>query len=116
VLRPLEVEIRAVQEEVRALRAAREVAVGQASDTARYHQGQARFRAVFEHSPLGHKIIGPDLAIRQANAATAALLGVAAPRDLVGRRISEFAHPAHRADWAALQTALWDHHLPAFAL
>jgi PAS domain S-box-containing protein len=75
-----------------------------------------RYRTVFEHSPLGHKIIGPDLLIRQANPAVAALLGVASPEALVGRPIRDFAHPDHDDDWAALQAALWKRSLPSFAL
>ena len=38
----------------------------------RYEQSQIRFRTVFENSPLGQKIITPDLTIRQANAGSPA--------------------------------------------
>lgn len=72
----------------------------------RYRLSQVRFRTVFEHSPLGHKIIAADLTIRQANAAVAALLGLASPLDLLGHTILEFAHPDYVADWARLQVAL----------
>jgi PAS domain S-box-containing protein len=112
----LEAEIRALREENQALREVSREAGLLARDAARYHQSQVRFRTVFEHSPLGHKIIGPDLLIRQANPAVAAMLGLASPEELVGRPIRDFAHPAHDADWAALQAALWDHSLPSFAL
>lgn len=81
---------------------------------ARYYQSQLRFRTVFDHSPLGHKIIGPDLLIRQANAASASLLGLESPLELLGHTMLEFAHPEFRAEWARLQEALWTHHIPFF--
>jgi PAS domain S-box-containing protein len=112
----LEAELRALREQNRALQEASHAAGALARDAARYHQSQVRFRTVFEHSPLGHKIIGPDLLIRQANPAVAEMLGLAAPEELVGRPIRDFAHPDHRDDWAALQAALWNHALPSFAL
>ncbi|MBC8083073.1 MAG: PAS domain-containing sensor histidine kinase [Hymenobacter sp.] len=82
----------------------------------RYEQSQVRFRTVFENAPLGQKIITPDLTIRQANPAVVAMLGCAGVEDLVGRKIIEFAHPDHRADWQELQARLWEHRLPAFTL
>ena len=112
----LEAEIRALREENLALRELSHDAGVLARDAARYHQSQVRFRTVFEHSPLGHKIIGPDLLIRQANHAVAAMLGLASAEELIGRPIRDFAHPGHHDDWAALQAALWDESLPYFAL
>ncbi|GAA4383211.1 PAS domain-containing sensor histidine kinase [Hymenobacter koreensis] len=79
-------------------------------------QSQLRFRTVFENSPLGQKIIDPDLTIRQANRALALMLGLGQPEELVGRRIMEFAHPAHLADWTNLQERLWAHKEPNFQL
>lgn len=84
------------------------------AERARHYQ--LRFHTVFEHSPLGHKIIDADLVIRQANAAVAAMLGLSSPLELLGHRILEFAHPDYEADWARLQDSLWAHHLPWFAL
>jgi two-component system sensor histidine kinase VicK len=81
-----------------------------------YEQSQARFRTVFENSPLGQKIITPDLTIRQVNAAVVAMLGFTRPDELIGRRILEFAHPQFRADWHHLQAQLWEHKLPHFTL
>jgi len=71
---------------------------------------------VFENAPLGQKIITPDLTIRQANPAVVKMLGCAGVEDLVGRKIIEFAHPDHRADWQELQERLWEHKMPAFTL
>ncbi|WP_426061247.1 PAS domain-containing sensor histidine kinase [Hymenobacter sp. B1770] len=82
----------------------------------RYQQSQERFRTVFENAPLGQKIITPDLVIRQANPAVVQMLGCASVKDLVGRKIMEFSHPDHRADWQDLQRRLWEHKLPAFTL
>ncbi|MGI4874278.1 MAG: PAS domain-containing sensor histidine kinase [Janthinobacterium lividum] len=82
----------------------------------RYEQSQVRFRTVFENAPLGQKIITPDLTIRQANQAVVAMLGFTRPDELIGRKIIEFAHPDHRADWQQLQQRLWAHKMPAFSL
>ncbi len=84
--------------------------------TTRYEQSQVRFRTVFENAPLGQKITTPDLTIRQANQAVAAMLGYTRVEDIVGHKIIEFAHPDHRADWQELQKRLWEHKLPAFTL
>lgn len=81
-----------------------------------YEQSQARFRTVFENSPLGQKIITPDLTIRQANQAVMTMLGCTRLDDIVGHKILEFAHPDHRADWHDLQKRLWEHKMPAFTL
>jgi two-component system sensor histidine kinase VicK len=85
-------------------------------EAVRYEQSQARFRAVFENSPLGQKIITSDLTIRQVNPATLQMLGFAQAEQLVGHKILEFAHPDHRADWHELQKRLWEHKLPSFSL
>ncbi|MDF7815073.1 PAS domain-containing sensor histidine kinase [Hymenobacter sp. YC55] len=82
----------------------------------RYQRSQERFRSVFENSPLGQKIIDPDLRIRQANQALATMLGLKKPQQVVGRRIIEFAHPDFVADWQRLQQQLWAHKKPHFAL
>ncbi|MCC2546619.1 PAS domain-containing sensor histidine kinase [Hymenobacter sp. BT175] len=109
----LAAENAALLEEVRLLRQ-------QQGDIAKhqdaYAQSQARFRTVFENSPLGQKIIDPDLCIRQVNQAVVDMLGYTSPEDLLGRKILEFTHPDHRADWRELQQRLWAHKLPHFAL
>lgn len=77
-------------------------------------QSDVCFRTVFEHSPLGQKIINPGLLIRQANPALVAMLGLARRDEVEGRRILEFTHPHYRADWDHLQERLWGHHIPTF--
>ncbi|GAB3637791.1 hypothetical protein GCM10027422_33810 [Hymenobacter arcticus] len=79
-----------------------------------YEQSQVRFRTVFENSPLGQKIINPDLTIRQANPALVAMLGLTHPDEVEGRRILEFTHPHYRDDWNHLQERLWGHRIPNF--
>ncbi|KUG09020.1 PAS domain-containing sensor histidine kinase [Solirubrum puertoriconensis] len=113
----------ALQEEVLALRAKIEWLRAERTEmetvralTERYQQSQVRFRTVFEHSPLGHKIIDADLIIRQANPALVAMLGLSGKSELVGRRILEFVHPHHRYDWEQLRERLWARKLPSFSL
>ena len=82
----------------------------------KFEQSQVRFRTVFDHSPLGNKIIDSELHIRQANPAVVAMLGFTHPRELVGHKIIEFAHPDFRNDWHNLQEHLWQHKTPYFVL
>ncbi|RZJ95344.1 MAG: PAS domain-containing sensor histidine kinase [Hymenobacter sp.] len=107
-----EAHIQTLQDEVARLQA---IQHQQAAD-ARAYQRPEPFRTVFDQSPLGHKIIGPDLLIRQANAASATLLGLESSLEVVGHAILEFTHPDSQAEWAGLQAALWTHRLPSFAL
>ena len=112
----LEAEIQQLRAENQRLRADREVQAEHAAQAKRYQQSQERFRTVFDNSPLGLTIIGPDLVIRQANQEVATMLGLASPEALVGRGIIEFAHPHHRYDWNLLQERLWKHKTPSFSL
>ena len=82
----------------------------------RYQRSQDRFRTVFENSPMGQKIIGPDLVIRQANQALATLLGLQTPQQVVGRKIMDFTHPAFVQGWQQLQQELWTHKKSSFVL
>ncbi|WP_177204907.1 sensor histidine kinase [Hymenobacter arizonensis] len=108
----LEEEIRALRAENKALRAA-----AVRADAAADHQlHQARFRTVFEHSPLGMKIIGADLGIQDANTAVATLLGLDSPVEVLGHSILEYAHPDDWTHWRRLQQELWTHRRPWFAL
>jgi two-component system sensor histidine kinase VicK len=109
-------QVQALQQENRELLAHQATADLQKVVQHQYEQSQVRFRTVFENSPLGQKIITPDLTIRQVNAAVVAMLGYTSPEELIGRRIMEFAHPQFRADWHHLQAQLWEHKLPHFSL
>jgi two-component system sensor histidine kinase VicK len=77
---------------------------------------QTRFRTVFQNSPLGLKIINPDLTIRQANPALVAMLGCTHAGQVEGRRILDFVHPNYYADWQLLQRRLWARQVPYFML
>ena len=111
----LRAENEALRERIQQLEAAQDAAAWQKARDERYEQSQARFRAVFENSPLGQKIITSDLVIREANPALAAMLGCADAQAVVGRRIMEFAHPHFRLDWTHLQERLWAHRIAGFS-
>jgi PAS domain S-box-containing protein len=111
----LEAQLQALRAELARLQAVAPQQVPPPGDSSRDDPSQRRFRTIFDHSPLGQKIIGSDLTIRQANAACADLLGQESPSALRGRTILEFAHPEYRTVWAHLQAALWTHRVPFFA-
>jgi two-component system sensor histidine kinase VicK len=109
-------ELDALRLENEQLRADKAALAVQQAKADKYEQSQVRFRTVFDHSPLGHKIIDNELIIRQANPAVVAMLGLTKVEELVGRRIIEFSHPDYRADWNRLQESLWAHKTPHFTL
>jgi two-component system sensor histidine kinase VicK len=109
-------ELDALRLENEQLRADRATLAIQQAKADKYEQSQVRFRTVFDHSPLGHKIIDNELIIRQANPAVVAMLGLTKVEELLGRRIIEFSHPDYRADWNRLQESLWAHKTPHFTL
>ncbi|WP_375434368.1 ATP-binding protein [uncultured Hymenobacter sp.] len=110
-----EAEIHALRAEIARLRTEQGQYAVQQKEAERFQKSQARFRTVFEHSPLGLKIIDSDLTVCQANAAVGTLLGFASS-ELLGRGILDFAHPDYYADWARLQQDLWSHRTPWFAM
>lgn len=112
--RSLQAENEALRTQVHRLQADRAPVAEHQQNTDAREQSQVRFRTVFEHSRLGHKIITADLLIRQANPALVAMLGFTRPDELQGRRILEFAHPHYRSDWHDLQERLWGHHIATF--
>ncbi|WP_198172741.1 sensor histidine kinase [Hymenobacter ginkgonis] len=112
----MEAQIQALRAELAQAHEAQRQQEAQREEITRDYHRQLRFRTIFEHSPLGQKIIDADLTIRQANAAIADLLGLESPLELLGHAILEYAHPDHYADWARLQEALWAHHLTSFTL
>ncbi|WP_046245330.1 PAS domain-containing sensor histidine kinase [Hymenobacter terrenus] len=112
----LKTELRSVRAELEWMRTERVDKAEHQALADRYADSQDRFRTVFENSPLGQKIITPDLVIRQANRAVLDMLGCAELEDVVGHKIQEFAHPDHQEDWRFLQERLWAHKLPHFTL
>ncbi|MGI4734444.1 MAG: PAS domain-containing sensor histidine kinase [Janthinobacterium lividum] len=91
-------------------------AADQQAKAAESKPSEDRFHTVFNHSPLGNKIIDADLTIHQANPAALALLGLTRLEELVGHKIIEFAHPDHVPEWQKLQEQLWGHKTPYFML
>ena len=81
-----------------------------------FGKSQERFKTVFEKSELGNKIIGEDLAILEVNEALVNLLGFSSPKDLINRKVIEFAHPDYIKHWHKLQEALWQEKISTFAL
>ncbi|GAC1376495.1 MAG: hypothetical protein NVS3B25_23590 [Hymenobacter sp.] len=113
---PKKQQVASLQQKNTRLRQQKAAADEQKAQDQRYEQSQDRFRTVFDNSPLGQKIIGPDLVIRQANKALATLLGLKSIKKVVGRKIIDFAHPDFVQDWQQLQEQLWEHKKPYFAL
>jgi len=68
---------------------------------------EARYRATFEHSPLGIAIIGLDGAVVEANHALCRMIGRSAD-SLIGSEITSLVHTADRS----LLVARTDPHLP----
>lgn len=114
-----EAEIRALREEIRRLRsentAARAKLERQEAMENGYRESQSRFEAVFYQSVLGQKIIARDLKITQVNEALQQMMGYS-EAELVGTRITAFAHPDFIHDWKVLQTKLWEEQIPAFQI
>ena len=113
---PEKKQVKSLQQKNTRLREQKVAADEQKVVAERYQRSQDRFRTVFENSPMGQKIIDPDLCIRQANQALATLLGLKSPKQVVGRKIIDFAHPDFVKDWQHLQEQLWNHKKPCFVL
>jgi two-component system sensor histidine kinase VicK len=103
---PEKEQVKSLQIKNTRLRQQKVVADEQKVADERYQRSQDRFRTVFENSPIGQKIIDPDLCIRQANQALATMLGFKGPKQVVGRKIIDFAHPDFVQDWQQLQQQL----------
>ena len=87
----------------------------QVASEKKYEESQSRFEAIFDQSMVGNKIINPDLKIIQVNAALQQLLGYT-QEELIGTKITNFAHPDFIHDWLKLQKSLWEEKIPAFQI
>lgn len=94
----------------------REQARQLADVTRAYQESLSRFRAVFEASRLGNKIIAADLKILQVNAALVKLLGYSDKEDIIGTLILDYSPPERHEEWRYLQQQLWKHSAPSFSL
>jgi PAS domain S-box-containing protein len=81
-----------------------------------YQDSQTRFRAIFEYSRLGNKVITADLKIVQVNPAMVALLGYSTKEELIGTRILDYSPEENHAHWKVLQQQLWKEATPSFSL
>lgn len=82
----------------------------------KHNRSQLRFKTVFEKSQLGNKILGEDLSILEVNEAFINLLGYDDAKDIINRKVIEFAHPDFIKHWHDLQLALWKEQIPTFSL
>jgi two-component system, OmpR family, sensor histidine kinase VicK len=116
-LRQLKAENRLLRDENQQLRAEKAAAQRKLEQEQaiekEYQQSQSRFQSIFYESKLGNKIIGPDLKIIQINAALQVILGYSA-KEIVGTKITQYAHPDFVHHWQELQESLWTQQIPSF--
>lgn len=99
-------------EEIKLLRAALEK---QTLIEKRCEESQERFRTIFEQSHFGNKIIDSNLTIIQVNSTLQSMLGYT-DRELVGTKITDYAHPDFVKPWHCLQEELWTRQIPSFQI
>jgi PAS domain S-box-containing protein len=85
-------------------------------DKTEYQNSQTRFRAIFEYSRLGNKVITADLKIVQVNPAMVALLGYTNKEELIGTQILDYSPKENHEHWKVLQEQLWKNSTPSFSL
>lgn len=81
-----------------------------------FNESHLRFKTVFESSLLGNKIISADLKILEVNQALVDLMGYDSKKDLIGKKITDFAPMEFRDDWKAYQDRLWTQSMPSISL
>jgi len=86
------------------------------NDLLAINNDQTRFRTIFEHSPVGNKIIDSSLKILQVNMAMVRLLGFSNKEEIEGTKILDFTPEEYQKDWKKLQEQLWTHKLSSFSL
>ncbi|SIR40386.1 PAS domain-containing sensor histidine kinase [Pontibacter lucknowensis] len=114
-----EAEILALRKEIEQLRLENAAAYEKLNTQQAIHKNfevsHSRFEAIFYQSVLGQKIISADLKITQVNEALQRMMGYS-KAELIGTRITEFAHPDFVLDWQALQKKLWEEQIPSFQI
>lgn len=78
-------------------------------------ESQERFETIFNESTVAQKIIDQTLKIRELNQAFTDLLGYTKD-EILGSVILDYTHPDYKAQWQALQQALWKKQLSHFDL
>lgn len=109
---PLEEEVSLLKAEIASLKALQLEKDRLKQD---YENSQVRFKTVFEQSPYGNKLINADLEIIKVNKALSRLLGYS-KKELLGRRITDLAHPDFVEHWKKLQFKLWAAHSACFCV
>ncbi|RNI31180.1 PAS domain-containing sensor histidine kinase [Rufibacter latericius] len=108
----LRTQISQLQEEKSAYQLQREA---ENALTQRYEESQSRFKSIFYQSKLANKIIAPDLRVIQINEALQKMLGYS-EEEIIGTRITEYAHPDFISHWRELQENLWTRQIPSFQI
>ncbi|HSU07470.1 MAG TPA: PAS domain S-box protein [Acetobacteraceae bacterium] len=85
------------------------------STEAALRDSEARFRQVFEQSPLGKATAGPDFRFREVNPALCRMLGYSAD-ELIGMSFLDLVHPDDRAECLRQGSALIEGTLPRIQL
>lgn len=101
-----------LNEEIKSLRSQIE---NEALIEKKHIESQERFRAIFEQSKFGNKIINSHQKIIEVNKTLVGMLGYE-KNELEGSRILEYAHPEHRNQWMDLQDNLWKKKIPSFQI
>lgn len=118
-LTQLELENKALREELILLRAREQSAIDNLEKRLvfeeAYQESQQRFKTVFEQSKLGNKIITSDLRIILVNHSLQVMLGYS-EKELVGTTIVAYAHPDFVDSWREIQKNLWEKRIPSFGI
>ncbi|MGV3502587.1 MAG: ATP-binding protein [Adhaeribacter sp.] len=118
-LRHLETENSLLRQEVRQLKEEKITAQHKREQEQaiekKYQESQERFQSIFYKSKLGKKIIGPDLKILQINGALLAISGYS-EKEMLGTKITQYAHPDFLHHWQELQESLWSRQIPSFQI
>jgi diguanylate cyclase (GGDEF)-like protein/PAS domain S-box-containing protein len=78
-------------------------------------ESEERFRRVFQHSPIGIALVGPDDTFLRVNSAFCDMLGYT-EEELVHMRCVETTHPADRQQTAELDRKLLNRGLPGYSV
>lgn len=112
----LNIEIKALKEEVERLTLIIEQQGADLQGNLEHQETQNKFKTVFETSRLGKKILNSDLEILYVNEAMVKLLGYDSKQDIIGSCILKYAPDDKKEDWKVVQEKLWSKATPSFSL
>jgi PAS domain S-box-containing protein len=78
-------------------------------------KSEARFRAIFESSPLGIVVAGRNSRLVEINSAFCAMLGYG-PSELLGQDMAQLTHPDDLSEAVALMRRVVSQEIPSFSL